>query len=91
MLFNSMQFLIFFPIVVGVCHMIPRRFKNLWLLFVSYYFYMCWNAKYVLLLLFSTVITYASGLLLECAKQKENSEMQSASDIKSWLWQLVLF
>ena len=65
MLFNSLQFIVFFPIVVLAYFIIPHRLKNFWLLFASYYFYMCWNARYAVLLLFSTVVTYASGLLLE--------------------------
>lgn len=56
MLFNSMYFLIFFPIVVLVYYIIPKKIKNLWLLIASYYFYMCWNAKYALLIMTSTVI-----------------------------------
>ncbi len=65
MLFNSLEFLIFFPIVVIVFFAVPKRWKNLWLLAASYYFYMCWNARYALLLLFSTVVTYLSGLLMD--------------------------
>ena len=69
MLFNSMGFLIFFPIVVLMYFLMPRRVKNLWLLGASYYFYMCWNARYALLLLTSTAITYLSGLLIQRAKE----------------------
>lgn len=69
MLFNSMQFLIFFPLVVLAYFVLPGKIKNYWLLAASYYFYMCWNAKYAFLLFFSTLVTYASGLLLERAKQ----------------------
>lgn len=65
MLFNSVGFLIFFPIVVLMCFALPAKVKNLWLLLASYFFYMCWNAKYILLILFSTVITYSCGVLLE--------------------------
>lgn len=68
MLFNSMGFLIFFPIVVLLYFIIPRKIRNMWLLIASYYFYMCWNAKYALLLLTSTAITYLSGILLERAE-----------------------
>ncbi len=64
MLFNSGQFLIFFPLVVMVYFIIPNRIRYIWLLVSSYYFYMCWNAKYAILLLTSTVITYLSGLML---------------------------
>ena len=56
MLFNSTDFLIFFPIVVAVYYAIPEKVKSLWLLLASYYFYMCWNAKYALLILASTVL-----------------------------------
>ena len=70
MLFNSQEFLIFLPIVVLIYYRIPDRVKYLWLLVCSYYFYMCWNARYALLLLFSTAVTYASGLLLDLAKTK---------------------
>ncbi|MBQ7372487.1 MAG: MBOAT family protein [Blautia sp.] len=76
MLFNSLQFLIFFPIVVLIYYLIPNRIKYIWLLLASYYFYMCWNAKYVLLLLFSTTVTYFSGIFLEKIKQKEQWDEQ---------------
>ena len=67
MLFNSVSFLIFFPIVTLVYFLIPKKYSYLWLLAASYYFYMCWNPKYALLMLTSTAITYASGLLIERA------------------------
>ena len=74
MLFNSIDFLIFFPIVLIIYFVIPDKIKYLWLLVASYYFYMCWNAKYALLILASTVITYVSGLLIEKIKQQELDE-----------------
>ena len=68
MLFNSIDFLIFFPIVLIIYFLIPDKIKHIWLLIASYYFYMCWNAKYALLILFSTVVTYISGILIEKIK-----------------------
>ena len=65
MLFNSIEFLIFFPIVVCLYYLIPIKYRYIWLLISSYFFYMSWNPKYAILLLFSTAITYVSGLLLE--------------------------
>ena len=84
MLFNSIEFLIFFPIVVLVYFVIPKKIKQLWLLVVSYYFYMCWNAKYALLILASTVITYASGLLIEKVKNS-SYEMTKQMVLKKWI------
>lgn len=64
MLFNSIQFLIFFPIVCLVYFAIPKKVKWIWLLLASYYFYMCWNPKYALLMFASTFITWLSGLFI---------------------------
>lgn len=65
MQFNSTRFMLFFPIVLGVYFIIPKKLRTYWLLFASYIFYMNWNRTYALLILGSTVITYASGILLE--------------------------
>ena len=74
MLFNSYNFLIFFPIVTLIYFVIPHKVRYIWLLIASYYFYMCWNAKYALILLFSTAITYASGRLIDRTNKKEDSK-----------------
>ena len=78
MLFNSVDFLIFFPIVTLIYFVIPHRVRYLWLLVCSYYFYMCWNAAYALLLFGSTLITWLSGLAIDAYKRKgdENSKLQ---------------
>ncbi|MDE6052270.1 MAG: MBOAT family protein [Lachnospiraceae bacterium] len=65
MVFNSYSFLIFFPIVVLVHFVLPKKVQHIWLLVASYYFYMNWDARYVLLLLFSTAVTYLSGIVME--------------------------
>lgn len=63
MLFNSIAFLIFFPIVVIVYFLIPTlKYRNLFLLAASYYFYMNWEPVYALLLLTSTGVTYLAAL-----------------------------
>ena len=65
MVFNSLQFLAFFPLVTLVYFMLPGRVQWVWLLFSSYYFYMCWNAQYALLIAFSTAATYFCALAVE--------------------------
>ena len=82
MLFNSMQFWIFFVIVAAVVMIIPGKWRVTWLLLVSYYFYMCWNPRYALFLVFSTVSTYMVGLLLEKTQEKKQ---------KKWLISGCLF
>ena len=82
MFFNSLHFLIFFPVVVLVYYLIPNRIKYLWLLAASYYFYMCWNVKYVLLLLASTLVTYISGLLMERIRNTDLTEDRKTVRLK---------
>ena len=74
MLFNSLSFLIFFPIVVGIYFIIPQKIRWVWLLIASYYYYMSWNAKYASLLALSTIITWLSGLLIDKCGGKKNGE-----------------
>ena len=69
MLFNSISFLIFFPVVILLYFIIPHRFRYIWLLAASYYFYMAWNPVYALLMLTSTFITYTSGILIDKANK----------------------
>jgi len=69
MLFNSVKFLAFFPLVTLLYFIVPKRVRYIWLLFASYFFYMSWNPKYALLLIISTLITYAGGLLIGRAEK----------------------
>jgi len=62
MLFNSLHFLLFFPLVVAAYFGLPHRFRWMLLLAASYYFYMCWNPVYAILILTTTAIAYWSGL-----------------------------
>ena len=65
MLFNSVEFLLFFPAVLLLYFIIPTlKLKNLFLLVASYFFYMCWNPEYALLIFTSTLVTWLSGLFL---------------------------
>lgn len=72
MLFNSINFLIFFPVVCMGYFIIPRGKRYIWLLLASYYFYMSWNVKYVLLLFASTLITYLSSIFISYFEDRED-------------------
>lgn len=73
MQFNSIHFMLFFPIVLLVYFIIPKKIRYIWLLVASYYFYMSWNAAYAILIAFSTVVTYFSGLLIDYFKSANPS------------------
>lgn len=65
MLFNSFHFLWFFPLIVVIYFVIPKKIRYIWLLMASYYFYMGWNAKYAILIAASTIMTYVGSLIIE--------------------------
>ena len=71
MLFNSFHFLWFFPLVLLLFLIIPRKTRTLWLLVASYYFYMSWNAKMAILIGLSTVVTFVCGILTEKLRCKK--------------------
>lgn len=91
MLFNSIDFMIFFPIVVLVYLIIPRKIRSIWLLLASYYFYMSWNPKYALLIGLSTVITFAAGIFIEKADTVSRKKVIVALSLICNLGILALF
>lgn len=74
MLFNSVHFLLFFPVVTIIYFAVPPKIRNVWLLICSYYFYMSWGKKQGILLLGVTLLTYLSGILLERFKNRKREK-----------------
>lgn len=70
MLFNSLPFLIFFPLVTLLYWVLPFRLRNPMLLIASYYFYMCWEPVYALLILLSSITTWGCALLIYRRRQQ---------------------
>ena len=64
MRFNSIEFLIFFPVVVTAFFLLPHRVRWITLLSASYLFYISWRPKYIVVLLAVTAISYLAGLWL---------------------------
>ncbi len=69
MLFNSISFIYFFPLVVIMFFLTPKKWQWVILLIASYYFYMSWNVDYVVLILFTTVISYSTAIGIEKTKK----------------------
>ena len=91
MLFNSFEFMIFFPIVVLLFLIIPKSLRSIWLLIASYYFYMSWNPRYAVLIVFSTLITYLSGILIERFQEEKKRKWVVAGSFICNLAILALF
>lgn len=65
MLFNSVDYLIFLPLVLVMYHLIPKAHRWIMLLVVSYYFYMCWKPFFAVFMLLSTAVDYWAALKME--------------------------
>lgn len=68
MLFNSLLFLLFFLIVTTTYYLLPHKMRWIWLLLASCYFYMYFKPVYILIILFTIVVDYIAGILIEGAK-----------------------
>ena len=74
MAFHSFAFAVFLPIVFLLYWALPHRFRWILMLSASYYFYMSWNAKYVFLILFTTVVSYGAARLLENERSRRKKK-----------------
>ncbi len=74
MLFNSFSYAIFLPIVFILYWLLPHKYRWLLLFIASYYFYMSWNIKYVVLILFTTFVSYLSAILVEKQDTKKKKK-----------------
>ena len=65
MLFNSIQYMIFLPIVFFIYYILPHKFRNIFLLIASLYFYGSWMPKYLILICGTIFITYLTSILID--------------------------
>ena len=84
MLFNSLGFAIFLPVIFVIYWALPFRFRYIALLIASYYFYMSWNPKYVLLILLTTAVSYG------CALAVEKTVKTSPRRARFYMWTALL-
>ncbi|MCX6295418.1 MAG: MBOAT family protein [Bacteroidetes bacterium] len=85
MLFNSINFAIFLPIVFLLYWLVPKgnfRIQNGLLLIASYFFYAAWDYRFLFLLVFSTLLDYFTGLKI--------SKANTQNVKKIWLWLSII-
>ena len=70
MLFNSLEFLIFFPIVLAVYYALATRAQNAWLLAASYLFYGWWDWRFLGLILLSTIVDFYVGQRIAASSEQ---------------------
>ncbi len=77
MLFNSIDFAIFLPIVFTLYWVLRNQLKlqNLLIVIASYIFYGMWDWRFLFLILFSTVVDYTMGILIERNDSKNKKKL----------------
>ena len=71
MLFNSVKFILFFPLVTLLYYITNHKYRWIILLIASYYFYMSWKPVYALLILLTTFMTYITAILIDKCQSKK--------------------
>src|ERR1700722_1410310 len=91
MLFNSVPFLIFFPVVTVLFFLLPYRFRWFLLLAASCFFYMFFKPEYILILAFTIVIDYFAGIFLENEPDKKKRKKYLIASIIANVGVLAVF
>ncbi|MES2848243.1 MAG: MBOAT family O-acyltransferase [Bacteroidota bacterium] len=79
MLFNSLQFCLFFIVVSALYFLLPHKYRWFLLLLASCYFYMVFVPVYILILGFTIVIDYFAGIFIEQSQGKKRKLYLTAS------------
>ena len=90
MLFNSFEFLIFLPVVFLLYWFVFKSLKrqNLFIVAVSYLFYGWWDARFLILIAFTTFCSFGSGILLE--KKEGDRNLQKWISVANILLNLLI-
>ena len=91
MTFNSLQFLIFLPVVIILYFIVPHKFRWLILLIASYYAYMSWNPWLVFLILATTLVSYLAGIFIPKTQNQKVKKLLLAITIIVCLGILIFF
>ncbi|MFU8806494.1 MAG: MBOAT family O-acyltransferase [Bradymonadaceae bacterium] len=91
MIFNSIEFWLFFAVIVAIYYALSHRWRWLLLLLASYYFYMQWNAAYALIILISTCVDFAAGRAIYAAPNKRKAGWALAVSLATNLGILFTF
>ena len=70
MLFNSLHFVVFFPVVAAGFFLVPQKWRWAWMLLASCYFYMVFVPAYILILAGTILIDYCAAFLIARSKDR---------------------
>lgn len=74
MTFNSWEFLVFYPITLLLYFLLPKKWSRISLLFMSAIFYLAWNYKLIVLIMFTTAVSYFCARIIEKNGEKSRQK-----------------
>lgn len=92
MLFNSLEFIIFLPVVFA-CYWLLRkrlRWQNTFVVAASYLFYGWWDWRFLLLIAFTSFCSYFSGIAIHHAQNRTSSTPSRHPSAKFFLWANII-
>lgn len=83
MLFNSVEYLFFLPVVFLLYWFVFKslRWQNLFIVVISYVFYGWWNKSFLVLIAFTTLCSYLSGIMIDRSKTRRKARIITAANI----------
>lgn len=91
MTFNSVEFLIFYPIVALLYFVLPKKLRAPMLLLASYYFYMCYQAELIILIFATTLVSWLSAHAIYRSKSTHLRRFMLALTLTVCLGVLVFY
>jgi len=85
MLFNSLSFALFLPVVFYLYWFVQNKnlkLQNVLILISSFFFYACWDYRFLFLLMFSILLDYVTGIKI--------AESEKIGSRKFWLWLSII-
>src|SRR5688572_9172436 len=91
MLFNSLVYAVFLPVVVFLYYGLPHRFRWMLLLPASYLFYGWWKPSFLILIAISTFVDYWAAIWIESTPGKAKRKALLAVSLTANLGLLFVF
>lgn len=91
MLFNSFQYILFLPIIVGLYYCLRRQWQSALLLVASLYFYMAWRFEYVLVVIASAMLAWGGGWAIQRARSERGRTLALTISVSACVALLAVF
>lgn len=91
MLFNSIHYLVFLPIVAAIYFILPVKQRRIWLLAASFYFYCVFSIPLSLLLIYSTILDYLMARIIDASEAPWKRKAALATSLIGNLGMLFTF